>query len=168
MTTKLLRPVTEWYLRIALSTSFLTSLGDRFGLLGQYGRSAVSWGSWPRFLGFSEKLTFWLPLGLRPAAAWASTLLELVLAGLILLPFQTVWVAVAAGTLLSIYALSLALAFGFIVSSGYSVWTAGAGAFVLALVIRARENERPSTPPSRMQDSVHAEWKLRKSRSDAN
>jgi putative oxidoreductase len=146
MNSKLLRTIAEWYLRIALSTSFLTSLGDRFGLLGQYGKSAVSWGSWPRFLGFSEKLTFWLPLGLRPTAAWASTVLEGALAVLLLLPFKTAWAALAAGTLLTIYALSLAVAYGFIVSSGYSVWTAAGGAFLLAVVIRTRETEKQSAP----------------------
>lgn len=134
MNSKTQRIAAEWFLRVALSTSFLTSLGDRYGVFGKYGTPGVTWGSWEGFLFFAGKLTFWLPGLLRPAAAYTSTLLEIILSILLLIPFGTRLVASVAGALLTVYAVSLAFAYGFLASSSYSVWTAAGGAFLLAAV----------------------------------
>ena len=133
-------------MRIALSTSFATSLGDRFGLFGKYGTPEVTWGSWAGFVYFTGKLTFWLPSWLRLQAAYVSTGIEVVLCVLLLVPLWTRPVATVAGILLTIYAVSLAGAYGFLASSSYSVWTAAGAAFLLAtFAIKARPSEAAKT-----------------------
>jgi hypothetical protein len=136
MTSRLLA---AWYLRIALSASFVSSLADRFGILGKHGTPGVTWGSWKSFLGSSAQLTFWLPAVLRPTAAWVSTILEVILVVALLIPYRTTLVGVVAGALLTAYALSLAFAYGLGISLAYSVWTAAAGAFLLAAVARTEK-----------------------------
>lgn len=130
------RLLATWYLRVALSASFASSLADRFGLLGKHGAPGVTWGTWKSFLGSSAQLTFWLPAVLRPAAAWGSTVLEVILVVALLLPYRTALFGALAGALLTAYALSLAFAYGLGISLAYSVWTAAAGAFVLATLAR--------------------------------
>jgi uncharacterized membrane protein YphA (DoxX/SURF4 family) len=130
------RAIAAWYLRIALAASFVSSLADRFGFLGRHGTPGVTWGSWKSFLGSSAQLTFWLPAVLRPAAAWISTILEAILVVALLIPYRTTFFSTVAGALLTAYALSLACAYGLGISLAYSVWTAAAGAFLLAAMAR--------------------------------
>lgn len=130
------RSLAAWYLRIALSASFVSSLADRFGFLGKHGTPGVTWGSWKSFVGSSAQLTFWLPAFLRPTAAWVSTLLEAVLVVALLVPYRTTLFGAVAGALLTAYALSLAFAYGLGISLAYSVWTAAAGACLLAAMAR--------------------------------
>ena len=130
------RLLAAWYLRLALAASFAFSLADRFGLLGKHGSPGVTWGSWKSFLGSSAQLTFWLPALLRPTAAWVSTILEALLVVALLLPYRTALFGAVAGALLTAYALSLAFAYGLGISLAYSVWTAAAGACLLAAMAR--------------------------------
>jgi len=125
-----------WFLRGALALSFAVSLADRFGAFGKYGAKGVSWGNWSVFLAFSAKLTFWMPAVLRPAAAWISTIAELVLGLGLLVPAWTSRAAAASGILLALYAGSLAGAYGWAAPFDYSVWTASGAAFFLAAMTR--------------------------------
>jgi len=125
-----------WYLRVALALSFAVSLADRFGVFGPYGAKGVSWGNWSVFMAFSAKLTFWMPTLLRPAAAWISTVAEVVLGLGLLIPVWTSRAAAATGVLLALYAASLAGSYGWAAPFDYSVWTASGAAFYLAAVTR--------------------------------
>jgi uncharacterized membrane protein YphA (DoxX/SURF4 family) len=72
------------FLRIALSTSFLSAVADRFGLWGSFGQPHVAWGEFSRFVAYTERLNWFAPHALVPALAVLSTIAE-VLLGLLLL-----------------------------------------------------------------------------------
>ena len=42
-------PLATWYLRLALGTSFLSAVADRFGIWGHNDAPLVAWGDWPHF-----------------------------------------------------------------------------------------------------------------------
>ena len=61
------------FLRLALGVTFLTAVGDRFGLWGQFGTTNVAWGDFARFIRYTGQLNPWAPVALLPALAWAAT-----------------------------------------------------------------------------------------------
>src|SRR5262249_53158307 len=68
------------FLRFALAAGFLSGVADRFGLWGPPGTPGVAWGGFDPFLAYTGKLLWYLPPALVPAAGWAATVLEVVLA----------------------------------------------------------------------------------------
>src|ERR1044071_1474636 len=88
-----LQPPMTGYLRVALPASFLSAVGDRYGVGGPLGTPNVSWGEFARFVAYVGKLNWFVPEGLWPLAAWLSTAAEVSL-GLLLL--VGLWTRVAA------------------------------------------------------------------------
>jgi hypothetical protein len=120
------------FLRVALAAGFLSAVADRFGLWGPPGTPGVAWGAFGPFLAYTGKLLWYLPAGLVPAAGWAATVLEVVLAVGLLAGFRLPMFAFASGVLLVVFAVSMTVALGTEPPLSSSVWTAAAGAFVLA------------------------------------
>jgi len=120
------------FLRLSLAAGFLSAVADRFGVWGPDGTPGVSWGGFAPFLAYTGKLLWFLPAGLVPAAAWASTVLEIALAVGLLVGVRLPAVALATGILLSVFAVTMTLALGPESPLSYSVWSAAAGAFLLA------------------------------------
>src|SRR6478736_5929917 len=114
------------FLRLALAAGFLSAVADRFGLWGPAGTPGVGWGGLDPFLAYTGKLLWYLPAGLVPAAGWAATVLEVTLAVGLLAGVRLRAVALASGVLLSTFAL------GPEPPLSSSVWSAAAGAFLLA------------------------------------
>lgn len=124
--------ISSWFLRIALAAGFLSAVADRFGLWGAPGADGIAWGHWYYFSLYSAALTWYLPEFLHEPAAWAATVLEVLFGIGLLIGWKLRYFALASGVLLLIFALSMTLAFGIKAPLDYSVFTASAGAFVLA------------------------------------
>ena len=120
------------FLRLALAAGFLSAVADRFGLWGPASTPGVSWGAFAPFLAYTGKLLWFLPAGLVPAAGWASTVLEVALAVGLMVGVRLRAVALASGILLLVFAVAMTIALGPEAPLSYSVWSAAAGAFLLA------------------------------------
>jgi uncharacterized membrane protein YphA (DoxX/SURF4 family) len=135
--------IAEWFLRVSLSSAFLSAVADRFGVWGPSGTPNVFWGNWHNFLFYSAKLNAFLPQALQPVLAWLATILELGLGVGLLLPVATRWTALASGLLLMLFAISMTVALGIKAPLNFSVFTAAAGAFLLAALKSAPGSKTP-------------------------
>src|SRR3954468_24341117 len=119
-------------LRLALAAGFLSAVADRFGLWGPAGTPGVGWGGFDPFLAYTGRLLWFLPAGLVPAAGWAATVLEVALAVGLLAGVRVRAFALASGLLLTAFAVVMTVALGAEPPLSYSVWSAAAGALLLA------------------------------------
>jgi uncharacterized membrane protein YphA (DoxX/SURF4 family) len=119
-------------LRLALGLTFLYSVADRFGLLGPPGTANVSWGTFSRFTAYVEILNWYLPRGFIPSLAWIDTAVEALLGIALLTGLRLRLVSILSALLLLWFALALSAAIGLGAPFAYSVFTAAAGAFLLA------------------------------------
>src|SRR5580693_208639 len=117
------------YVRIALGVAFLSAVADRFGLWGKYG----GWGNFANFTKYTGEVNSFMPALIIPFLAWAATIAELSLGILLILGLWTRWVAFSAAALLFLFAISMAISFGLKSPLDYSVFSASAGALLLAL-----------------------------------
>ena len=122
------------YARLALGAAFLSAVADRFGLWGKYG----GWGNFANFTKYTGEVLSFMPVSVIPFLAWAATIAELSLGILLILGLWTRWVAFGAVTLLFLFGTSMAISFGFKSPLDYSVFSASAGALLLALFTSRR------------------------------
>ena len=119
-------------MRMALAAGFLSAVADRFGLWGPRGTPGVAWGEFANFLQYTATLLPYLPTTLVAIAGWAATVAEIVLGVALLVGMHVRLVALASGVLLLTFALAMTTTLGPEPPLSYSVWTAAAGAFLLA------------------------------------
>jgi uncharacterized membrane protein YphA (DoxX/SURF4 family) len=119
-------------LRFALAAGFLSAVADRFGLWGPPDTPGVAWGGFEPFLAYTGKLLWYLPSALVPPAGWAATALELMVAVGLVAGVRLRAVALASGVLLSVFAAVMTVGLGPEPALSSSVWSAAAGAFLLA------------------------------------
>jgi uncharacterized membrane protein YphA (DoxX/SURF4 family) len=124
------------FLRIALGVTFLSSVADRFGMLGALGQPNVSWGDFDHFNAYTARLNWFLPSGLIPALAWLVTCLETLFGFTLIAGLFTRASALASGALLLLFALAMTASTGLQSALMYSVYSASAGAFLLAATER--------------------------------
>lgn len=122
---------TKLFLRLALSTAFLSAVADR---LGFWPEGLYTWGNWDIFVQSTEAMNPWFPESIIPTVAFVATALELVFALALIIGFKTELVAKLSGYLLLIFALSITFSSNIKGSFDYSVFTASAAAFALALI----------------------------------
>lgn len=120
------------FLRLALAASFLSAVGDRFGLWGTFGQPNVAWGSFSRFLEYTQKLNWYLPAGMIPTLGVVSTGAEILFGLLLLVGWHTRSVALLSGILLLTFASAMTLALGVKAPLNLSVFSAAGGALLLA------------------------------------
>jgi len=125
-----------WLVRVALAAAFLSAVADRLGWWGPLGAQGVSWGSVSKYEEYVAQLNWFLPAGLVPVVGWVATTCEILLAIGLLIGWRLSRVAVAAGLLLTTFAVAMAAAFGPKSPLDYSVPSAAAAAFLLASVSR--------------------------------
>lgn len=119
------------FLRLALGISFLSAVADRFGLWGAYGQPNVAWGNYARFVDYTAKLNWLLPMSTIPALANISTALETLFGILLVVGWKTRITALLSGLLLSIFAVTMTLALGVKAPLNFSVFSAAGGALLL-------------------------------------
>ena len=110
----------------------------------------MSWGGFAKFLDYTATLLPFLPTTLVVVAGWASTVAETVLGVALLAGVRVRLAALASGVLLLTFAIAMTTALGPEAPLSYSVWTAAAGAFLLAQDRPAaswalHSREKPST-----------------------
>ena len=117
------------YARIALGAAFLSAVADRFGLWGKYG----GWGNFANFTHYTAQVNSFMPAFIIPFLAWAATATELLLGIGLVVGIWPPWVAFGAATLLFLFGTAMAISFGIKSPLDYSVFSASAGALLLAL-----------------------------------
>ena len=120
------------FLRLALGVSFLSAVADRFGFWGAHGKPNVAWGDFSHFVAYTAKLNWFMPSATIPALAWASTAAEVLLGVALVLGVFTRVAAFLSGLLLLLFALTMTFALGLEAPLSFSVFSASAGAFLLA------------------------------------
>jgi uncharacterized membrane protein YphA (DoxX/SURF4 family) len=140
--------IAGWFVRLALAAAFLSAVADRFGIWGPPGAEGVAWGSVPKYEEYVALLNWFLPPSLISPVGWAATIAEVVLAIGLIAGWRLRWFALAAGLLLTTFAVAMFGALGPKPPLDYSVLSAAGAAFLLAAVSR---NSRPveARPDSR-------------------
>lgn len=121
------------FLRLALATAFLSAVADRLGLWGPPGAPGVAWGAFDPFLAYAGSLVPLLPEGGVLVLGWLVTIAEVVLGVALLLGLRVREAAAASGVLLLGFALGMIVGDGAKAPFDASVFTASAGAFLLAV-----------------------------------
>lgn len=131
--------IASWAVRLALAAAFLSAVADRFGIWGPPGSEGVAWGSVPKYEEYVALLNWFLPASLISPVGWAATIAEVAIAIGLIVGWQLRWFALAAGLLLTTFALAMFAALGPKPPLDYSVLSAAGAAFLLAAVsVRGR------------------------------
>jgi uncharacterized membrane protein YphA (DoxX/SURF4 family) len=117
------------YLRLALGASFLSGIADRFGL---YTGRNVGYGTFGGFMEYTTKVNSFMPGAVIPFLAWTSTVLELSFGLALVIGIWVRWAALGSSVLLLLFATAMAISFGIKSPLDYSVFSASAGALILA------------------------------------
>ena len=118
------------YARFALGAAFLSGIADRFGW---YTGRNVGYGNFAGFVSYTAKVNSFMPAFSIPYLAWAATVAELSLGVLLILGLWPRWVALGSAVLLALFGIAMAISFGIKSPMDYSVFSASAGAVLLAL-----------------------------------
>lgn len=125
------RSASSVFLRFALGLSFCSAVADRFGLWGAFGQPNVAWGNFSRFVEYTRRLNWYLPVRMIPALAVVSTGAEILLGLLLLFGWHVRTTALLSGVLLLAFAVAMMLALGVQAPLNFSVFSAAGGAFLL-------------------------------------
>jgi putative oxidoreductase len=117
------------YARFALGAAFLSAVADRFGLWGKYG----GWGNFANFTKYTAEVNSFMPAFAIPFLAWAATVAETSLGVGLILGLWPRWTAFGAALLLAMFGIAMAISLGVKSPMDYSVFSASAGALLLAL-----------------------------------
>jgi uncharacterized membrane protein YphA (DoxX/SURF4 family) len=117
------------YLRWALAIAYLSSVAARFGLWG----ANTGWGNFENFLKYTAKVNPYLPPSCIPFVGWTATIAETVFGVFLLVGFRTKETAFFSGILLILFAIGMTAGFGLKEPLDYSVFTASAASFFLAV-----------------------------------
>lgn len=115
------------YLRVALGAAFLSAVAARFGLWRDRGPHPFA-----EFIRYTGDVNSFLPAATYPFLAVAATIAETTLGILLVIGFRLRWTALAASILLATFAIAMAISFGIKSPLDYSVFSASAGALLLA------------------------------------
>ena len=125
--------IVRLFARLALGASFLSAVADRFGLWGRYGAKNVAWGDFAHFVTYTGEVASLFPGSLARSFAWAATVAETLFGLLLIAGFKIRVVSVLSGLLLLSFALGMVTGLGIKTPLDYSVFSAAAAAFLLAL-----------------------------------
>ena len=67
---KLLSVSSSVFLRFALGISFLSAVGNRFGLWGAFGAPHLAWGTFARFVAYTGQLNWFVPKATIPTPGY--------------------------------------------------------------------------------------------------
>ncbi len=142
------------YARLALGAAFLSAVASRLGLWG-----AQSSG-WAGFLRYTAEVNAFMPSRAIPVLAVLATIAESSLGLALVLGIKPRWTALCAAALLAVFGTAMAISFGLKSPLDYSVYSASAGALLLALLADAPAVSRSAasgvleTNPSNMPAEV--------------
>jgi putative oxidoreductase len=117
------------YARLAIGGAFLSAVGARFGLWD----GTLDLEHFPRFIQFTAEVNAFMPASTIPFLAWAATIAELSLGLALIVGFHTRIAGFGAAILLALFGTAMAISYGVKEPMDYSVFSASAGALLLAL-----------------------------------
>ena len=126
------------YARVAIGSAFLSAVAGRFGLWSGH----VNWDNFARFIQRTAELNGYAPAALVPILSWTATLLETTLGVTLILGIATRWAALGSAILLAWFATAMAVYTGIKPPLDYSVFSASAGALLLALAADRQQKRR--------------------------
>jgi uncharacterized membrane protein YphA (DoxX/SURF4 family) len=121
----------------------LSPVGDRLGAWGPHGSPHVSWGDWHHFRIYADRLNWYMPAAVQPAAAVLATAGEVIFAIALITGVRLREAAIGSGVLLTIFGISMALTLGMKAPLDYSVFTAASASFSLAVMAADHKREDP-------------------------
>lgn len=128
------------FLRLMLGAAFLNGIASRFGL---YGKN-VGYGNYANYVKYAGEVNSFMPASTIPFLANAATVAELIFGVLLVLGLWVRWAAYGSAALLTMFGIAMAVSFGIISPLDYSVFSACAGALVVAIYEeRKRAKQRP-------------------------
>ncbi len=137
------------YARVALGAAFLSAVAGRFGIWdGDPGLSRF-----PGFVQYTAEVNAFMPAVTIPLLAWAATAAETSLGIALIAGVQVRLAALASAALLALFGTAMAVSLGPKSPLDYSVFSASAGALLLAL----HEWRAPGGP--REMRRVHRAWR---------
>lgn len=119
------------FVRLSLAAAFLSAVADRFGFWGTPGADGVVWGSVENYENYVGILIWYVPKAFIPVFGWIATLAEISIAVGLIVGWQQRWFALAAGLLLTMFALAMFTALGPKPPLDYSVLSAASAAYLL-------------------------------------
>jgi uncharacterized membrane protein YphA (DoxX/SURF4 family) len=126
------------YARVALGAAFLSAVASRFGLWN----GTVGLDSFARFMRYTAEVNAFMPAATIPFLAWAATIAESTLGIALIAGIRVRWAALGSACLLALFGTAMALSLGLKSPLDYSVFSASAGALLLAECERRRAAER--------------------------
>jgi putative oxidoreductase len=127
------------YARLALGTAFLSAVAGRFGIWDR----SLDWAHFERFMHRTAEVNAFMPPFTIPFLAWAATAAEISCGVAVIIGVQLRWVALASAVLLGLFAVAMTVSLGVKPPLDSSVFSASAGALLLALRARPRQIGRP-------------------------
>lgn len=125
------KKVIKIFLRLAIATSFLSAVADRFGM---WSTEVSVWGNWNSFLEYTQIINPWFPDSMISIIGIIVTTAEILFAICLIIGFKTELFAKLSGFLLLLFALSMTFSTGIKGAFDFSVFSASAGAFALSLM----------------------------------
>ena len=117
------------YARIAIGAAFLSGVAARFGLWG----AQSSWKNFADFTRYTAEVNSFMPAATIPFLAWAATVAELSLGIALIVGVRLRWAAIGSALLLALFGTAMAISLVIKSPLDYSVFSASAGAVLLAL-----------------------------------
>jgi putative oxidoreductase len=117
------------YARLALGAAFLSAVAGRFGIWGEN----TSPDSFKHFIEYTAEVNSFMPSFMIPFLAWAATIAETILGITLIFGIWARFVALMAAALLVLFGSAMAISFGLKSPLDYSVFSASAGALLLAM-----------------------------------
>ena len=131
------------YARIALGAAFLSGIASRFGWWGH----GVGYGNFAAFTRYAAEVNAFMPAFTIPFLAWSATIAEFSLGVLLILGVWPREVALGSALLLALFGVAMAISLGIKEPLDYSVFSASAGALLLAM-------HEPARAPGRLGRSI--------------
>ncbi|MBV8215333.1 MAG: DoxX family membrane protein [Verrucomicrobia bacterium] len=116
------------YARFALGTAFLSAVAGRFGIWGEN----TGPDSFKHFIEYTAEVNSFMPAFTIPFLAWTATIAETFLGIALILGIWLRFVVLAAAGLLVLFGSAMAISLGIKSPLDYSVFSASAGALLLA------------------------------------
>lgn len=113
-------------LRIALASGLLSAVASRLNFWGKQSSG------WQNFLSYTEQVNSFVPKNFIPAIAVTSSILELIFGLMLLIGYQTSYVAYGSALLTLLFSIAMTYSFGIKEPLDYSVFAFSAGALLLA------------------------------------
>jgi uncharacterized membrane protein YphA (DoxX/SURF4 family) len=118
----------ERYARFAVGAAFLSAVAGRFGLW-----TGAPWDdAFARFIDYTAEVNSFMPAATVPWLAWAATAAEVTLGTALVVGVRVREAALGSAVLLAIFGTAMAISFGLKSPMDYSVFSASAGALLLA------------------------------------